>query len=73
MLKKTIKSETPPSLVYQDLNTTSSVIRDLFSADVTKVFIDSKKQYKQIKSYVQLVQPSLADKIEAYKSVKSNF
>ena len=67
-IEETIKSEEPPSLVYQDLNTTSSVIRDLFSADVTKVFVDSKKQYKQIKSYVQLVQPSLIDKIEVYKS-----
>ncbi len=67
-IEETIKAEQPPSLVYQDMNTTSSVIRDLFSADVTKVFIDSKKQYKQIKSYVQLVQPALADKIEAYKS-----
>ncbi len=72
-VEETIKSETPPSLVYQDLNTTSSVIRDLFSADVTKVFIDSKKQYKQIKSYVQLVQPALADKIEAYKSTNPIF
>ncbi len=67
-IEETIKSEQPPALVYQDMNTTSSVIRDLFTADVTKVFIDSKKQYKQIKNYVQLVQPALADKIEAYKS-----
>ncbi len=67
-VEETIKSESPPSLVYQDLNTTSSVIRDLFTHDVTKVFIDSKKQYKQIKNYVQLVQPALVDKIEAYKS-----
>ncbi|MEO8398420.1 MAG: Rne/Rng family ribonuclease [Ignavibacteriaceae bacterium] len=67
-IESTIKSEKPPALVYQDLNTTSSVIRDLFTSDVTKVFIDSKKQYKQIKNYVQLVQPSLADKIEPYKS-----
>jgi len=50
------------------LSTTSSVIRDLFTPDISKVFIDSKKLYRQIKEYVQLVQPSLADKIELYKS-----
>ena len=67
-IETTVKSEEPPSLVYQDLSTTSSVIRDLFTPDISKVFIDSKKLYRQIKDYVQLVQPSLADKIEWYKS-----
>ena len=67
-IESTIKSEEPPSLVYQDLSTTSSVIRDLFTPDVSKVFIDAKKLYRQIKEYVQLVQPSLVDKIELYKS-----
>jgi ribonuclease G len=72
-IESTAKSETPPSLIYQDLNTTSSVIRDLFSADVTKVFIDSKKLYKQIKNYVQLVQPEAAKKIENFRSSNSIF
>ncbi len=72
-IEETAKSETPPSLVYQDLNTTSSVIRDLFSADVSKVFIDSKKLYRQIKSYVQLVQPEAVDKIENFRSSDSIF
>lgn len=72
-IESTAKSEAPPSLIYQDLNTTSSVIRDLFSADVTKVFIDSKKLYKQIKSYVQLVQPEAAKKIENFRSSNSIF
>jgi ribonuclease G len=67
-IETTVKSEEPPSLVYQDLSTTSSVIRDLFTPDVSKVFIDSKKLFRQIKEYVHLVQPSLADKIESYKS-----
>ncbi|MCL5027571.1 MAG: Rne/Rng family ribonuclease [Bacteroidetes bacterium] len=72
-IQATIKTEKPPALIYQDLNTTSSVIRDLFTQDVSKVFIDSKKLYKQIKNYVQLVQPSLIDKIESFKSTNSIF
>ena len=72
-IESTAKSETPPALVYQDLNTTSSVIRDLFTPDVSKVFIDSKKLYKQIKNYVQVVQPGLADKIEQFRSSNSIF
>ncbi len=67
-IESTVKTEEPPSLIYQDLSTTSSVIRDLFTPDISKVFIDSKKLFRQIKDYVQLVQPSLVDKIEPYKS-----
>ena len=55
-------------LVYQDLDTTSSVIRDLFNSDVSKVFIDSKKLFKEIKNYVKLVQPAVSEKIELYKT-----
>jgi ribonuclease G len=72
-IEETAKAENPPALVYQDMNTTSSVIRDLFSADVSKVFIDSKKLYRQIKSYVQLVQPGAVDKIENFRTSDSIF
>ncbi len=67
-IESAVKTEKPPSLVHQDLSTTASVIRDLLTPDVSKVFIDSKKLYKQIKSYVQLVQPEFLEKIEPYKS-----
>ena len=72
-IEAAVKTEEPPSLIYQDLSTTSSVIRDLFSADVSKIFIDNKKLHKQIKNYVQLVQPEFADKIEAFRSSNSIF
>ena len=67
------KNEEPPTIVHQDLSTTDSVIRDLLTPDVSKVFVDSKKLYKQIKSYVQLAQPDLMEKIELYKSSASIF
>ncbi len=67
-IEKNIKSESPPSLIYQDLNTTSSVIRDLFTPDISKVFIDSRKLHKQIKSYIHLIHPDMADKIEHFRS-----
>ena len=72
-IEATAKSEEPPSIVHQDLSTTDSVIRDLLTPDVSKVFVDSKKLYKQIKGYVQLVQPGLLEKIDLYKSSSSIF
>ncbi|MCH8033537.1 MAG: Rne/Rng family ribonuclease [Bacteroidetes bacterium] len=67
-IEEAAKSENPPFLLHQDLNTTSSVIRDLFNSEVSKIFIDSKKLHREIKNYVNLVQPAVADKIEQYKS-----
>lgn len=62
------KNSTPPSLLHKDLTTTTSVIRDLFTPTVSKVFIDSKSLYKEIREYIQLVQPELNEKVEYYKS-----
>ena len=72
-IEKEAKSQNPPTLVYQDLNTTVSVIRDLFNADISKIFVDSKKLHKEIKNYLELVQPAIAEKVELYKSTYGIF
>lgn len=72
-IEKNTKHETPPALVYKDLSTTISVIRDLFTNDVEKVFVDSKKLYREIKDYVTFIQPALKDKIEYYDKSESIF
>lgn len=72
-IEKEAKIQNPPALVYQDLNTTVSVIRDLFNADISKIFVDSKKLHKEVKSYLDLVQPAIAEKVELYKSTYGIF
>jgi len=67
-IQTTVKNSKPPALLYKDLTTTTSVIRDLFTSNVSKVFIDSKNLYKEIRDYIQLIQPVLMDKVEYYKS-----
>ncbi|MCF6268217.1 MAG: Rne/Rng family ribonuclease [Melioribacteraceae bacterium] len=63
-----VKKNSPPYLVYKDLSTTISVIRDLFTEDVSNIFIDSKKLYKEIRSYVNTHQSDIVEKINLYKS-----
>lgn len=67
-IQSSAKNVKPPSLLYKDLSTTTSVMRDLFTANVSNVFIDSKNLYKEIKEYMHLVQPELLEKINYYKS-----
>ena len=39
--------ESAPALVYEDLETASSVVRDLLTPDVEKIIIDSKRLFKK--------------------------
>ena len=48
-------------------------IRDLFSKDVTKVVIDSRKIYKDLLSYVKSFSPQDSEKIEYYSDKKPIF
>jgi ribonuclease G len=72
-IEQTIKNEKAPALVYKDANTTSSVIRDLFNYDVSKIVVDSKKVYKQLRDYLHQVHPELEDRIELYKGKEPIF
>ncbi len=67
------KNEQPPKLVYQDLSTTISVIRDLFTSEVNRIYIDSKKLYKQVTEYLSSVHEDWLSKVEHYKSSKPVF
>jgi ribonuclease G len=66
-IEKSVKTEEAPSLLYKDMKTTSSVIRDLFTEEVERVITDSKRLYKEIRAYVKLVSPQMLEKIELYK------
>jgi ribonuclease G len=72
-VEKTVKTEEAPALIYKDMTTTSSVIRDLFSNDVQRVIVDSKRLYREVRAYVNLTSPSLVDKIELYKGKEPVF
>lgn len=72
-IEKSIKSEKAPALLYKDMTTTSSVIRDLFSNDVSRVVVDSKKLYKEISAYVRYTSPQLLDKVELHKDRRPIF
>ena len=66
-VENSVKTEKAPALLYKDMSTTSSVIRDLFSNDVSRVVIDSKKLFKDIRAYIKYTSAQLLDKIELHK------
>jgi ribonuclease G len=66
-VEKSVKTEKAPCLLYKDMSTTSSVIRDLFSNDVSRVVVDSKKLHREIRAYIKYTSAQLLDKIELHK------
>lgn len=72
-VEKTVKSEQAPCLLYKDMSTTSSVIRDLFSNDVTRVVVDSRRLHKEIRAYIKYTSAQFLDKIELHKDRRPIF
>jgi ribonuclease G len=66
-IERTMKKSKAPALIHKDLNASSSVIRDLFSEDVSLVAVDSREMYRDIRGYVNLVSPHKADAIFYHK------
>ncbi len=63
-----IKQSQPPKLIFKDLGMASSVIRDLFTSDVQRVVVDSRKMYREIHRYLKEVGSDLLNRLEYFKS-----
>lgn len=68
-----LQNSKPPTLVYKDLSMASSVIRDLFTLDIDRVVVDSRKLHQQTIQYLQEVTPQLIDRVELYRGKKPLF
>jgi ribonuclease G len=62
-IQKAAQKASAPALVHKEMGMTSSLIRDLFNDDVTRVVVDSKHEYRQILSYLKSVSPHLKDRV----------
>jgi len=57
----------PPTLIYEDLETASSIIRDLLTSDVEKIVIDSKKLFRKTSRYLEDVSSNMANRLDLYR------
>ena len=62
-----------PSLVYRDMGMTVSMIRDLFSAEVSRLVIDSGPEYKEIVDYLSEVAPRFKERVFYHKDTTPIF
>ena len=72
-MEQNIHTQESPSLIYKDMSMASSIIRDLFTSDVSQVYVDSRKMMKEVSSYVRYVAPHLVHKVNYYKEKEPIF
>ena len=56
-----------PALIYNDLDLLLRTVRDLFTADVEKLIIDSRAEYDRVKKFIAALMPDFAGNIELYE------
>ncbi len=72
-IEKKAREIQPPTLMYRDPSLTSSVMRDLFTPDITRIVIDSRKMYREVMDYVEWAAPNLTGTVELYRGTNSIF
>ncbi|NOX37839.1 MAG: Rne/Rng family ribonuclease [Calditrichaeota bacterium] len=72
-IQNKIKNSRAPMLLFKDLGMASSVIRDLFTKDVHRVVVDSRKMYRDIVKYLREVGSELHERVEYFKSKEPIF
>ena len=67
-IQKKTRFVRPPSLIHRETSLTRSLIRDLFSAKVDSVTVDSKQVYNEIVEYLKGIAPELLDRVKHYEA-----
>ena len=55
-----------PALLQRETSLTRGIIRDLFSAKVDALWVDSKELYNEIEQYLQSIDPDLLQRVHMY-------
>ena len=72
-IEKKARKEKGSMLLYKDMGMVSSIIRDLFTPNVNRVIVDSRKLYREITNYLKDVSPYLVPRVELYRGLNPIF
>jgi ribonuclease G len=64
---------TGPKLIHREMGITTRVIRDLFSDDVSEVYVDQEEDYREIQSYLDALSPDLCRRVIRYTASEPLF
>jgi ribonuclease G len=54
-------------LIHKELGLTFQVVRDILSEDVEAFLLDNRQEYEDVKGFVEMLAPELADRVRFYE------
>lgn len=66
-IKKKTRFVRAPSLIHRETGLTRGLVRDLFSAKVDSLTVDSKPVFTEIVEYIEDIAPDLVDRVKLYE------
>jgi len=66
-LKRRSELMKSPVLIHKESEMITSIIRDVFTDDVSRLLVDTRTDYRTIMAYVRQVMPHLKKRVELYK------
>ena len=67
------RNAAPPALLYQDLNLSLRVLRDMVNEETARILIDSRETYRHVAAFAQDYIPNVAERIEHYMGERPLF
>ena len=62
-----LRTEEPPTLLREEMNRASTMIRDQLNGEFSAIHVDDKGTYEQIKEYIKLIAPEKSKIVKHYK------
>jgi ribonuclease E len=72
-IKKNVRKEQAPVLLYKERNLALRSIRDSFTSDVTEILIDDAPVYQEIKDFIKIISAKHTKIVKLYKGDKPLF
>jgi ribonuclease G len=68
VLQKRVEDSSAPALVFQEADLSVRVVRDVFSAEFERAYVDDPKQQHRLVSFFSRTAPDLVDRVELWDS-----
>lgn len=73
VISQKITKEKAPSAIYKESDLVIRAIRDIFSADISEIIIDSQEVYKRARDFLRQIMPKYEKKVTLYKETEPLF
>jgi len=62
-----------PALLYQDLDLSHRVLRDVVNDDTTRILVDSRENFQKLKNFAENFMPNIVERLDRYAGERPLF